>query len=74
MSENDFLVVCYENKNENKYLIYLWKGLSVSIDKEEIDDYLEDVKRTFFSNEDRKKVEEQYETPYDESDEFINLI
>jgi hypothetical protein len=74
LGENDFLIACYENKNDDKFVLHVWKGASINIDEEEIQRYLNEIKNVFFGSEDRSKVVEIEETPYSESDDFIGLL
>ena len=74
LSENDFLVLCYENIEENKYLIYVWKGSSVNLEENVYEDYIKKIKEEFFNIENIEKVKIIEEIPYGETDEFINLL
>jgi hypothetical protein len=74
LNDEDLLVACLENKNENLFCLYIWKGTSVQIETEELNIYLSDVKSFFFNEEDHEKVVIIEETPYSESDDFMNLL
>lgn len=74
LSENDFLLACYENSKENKFIIYSWKGTSVCLDQQVYDDYLNSIKMDFFASEDIQKIKLIEEIPYNESDEFMSLL
>jgi hypothetical protein len=68
------MVACNENRNEDKFVIHIWKGPSVDIDEEEIARYIEEIKEAFFLPDDRDKVEEIEELPLEESDELFDLL
>jgi hypothetical protein len=68
------MIACYENRNEDKFVLHVWKGPSVSIDEEEITRYIEEIKANFFDEADREKIIEVEEEPFDESDELHDLL
>lgn len=74
LSETDFMILCYENVEENKFLIYAWKGSSVSLDELPYDEYISKIKEEFFESENAEKVKIIEEIPFSETDEFINLL
>lgn len=74
LSETDFMVLCYENIEENKFLIYSWKGSSVNLDEESYIDYIKKLKEEFFEDDKIEKVKLFEEIPFSETDEFINLL
>jgi len=74
LSETDFLVLCYENTEENKFLLYAWKGTSVNLDEENYSDYIKRLKEEFFEADKIKEVKMIEEIPFGETDEFINLL
>ncbi len=74
LSENDFMIVCYENKEENKFLIYVWKGSSISLDEDNYNEYLKKIQGEFFHTENIDKIKIIEEIPFSETDEFINLL
>lgn len=74
LSENDFMIACYENSEDNKYIVYSWKGSSVFLEENICEEYIKSVKGIFFDIEKIKEVKIIEEVPYSESDEFINLL
>lgn len=74
LSETDFMVLCYENIEENKFFIYAWKGSSVNLEEESYNDYIRKIKEEFFEAENIEKVKLIEEIPFSETDEFINLL
>lgn len=74
LSENDYMILCYENIEESKYLIYAWKGTSVNLEDEIYNDYINTIKDNFFQEENFEKVKIIEEIPFSETDEFINLL
>ena len=74
LNDEDLLVACSENKKEKKFFMYIWKGQAVQLDQEETKSYLKEVKSNFFSPGDLPSVISFDETPYSESDEFMNML
>lgn len=74
LGEHDFLVACFEDKSEMKYQIFIWKGTSFNIDQDEYTDYINKVKRHFYEPSDIELVSLTEETPFSESDDFLNLL
>ncbi len=74
LTENEFLVVCVENYLENRFIIYSWKGGCMKIDQLDEKEYINRIKRKFFSVENLEKVNRIDENPYNESDDFIRLL
>ncbi len=71
---SDFFIACFEDKNEEKYTIHIWKGVSIDVDEEETKNYIEAVKANFFNNVDDSKIKIIEEVPLDETDELMNLV
>ena len=63
-----------ESYLENKFIIYSWKGEGVQIDEIGQKEYIDSIKRKFFSVENLEKVIMIHENPNNESDEFIKLL
>ena len=74
MGENDFFVACFEDKNEDKFSIHIWKGSSIDVDENEVKNYLGRIKENFFENSVYEKIYEIEEVPFSETDEFMNLL
>ena len=74
LTDVDFLVACVEDYKENKFVMYIWKGSSVTIDLNNENDYITKVKHHFFNHNYLNEVTTIEESPYNESDDFINLL
>ena len=72
--ENDFFVACFEDKNEDRYTIHIWKGSAIDVDEEETMNYIEEVKVNFFKDVDNYKINIIEEVPLDETDELMNMV
>ena len=72
--ESDFFIACYEDKNEDKYTIHIWKGSTIDVDEEETQNYIEAVKANFFKDVSSDKINIIEEIPLDETDELMNLV
>ena len=76
LNENDFFLICYENENEGKFFIFTWKGNLVNLEENEYNNFIEVVKTDFFQKEKIKENEIILfeEIPFNESDEFLDLL
>lgn len=74
LTDNDFLVACFEDNPNYKYIIHTWRGASVNIDHISEKEYVETIKRNFFSGNSLDEVVLIEESPFNESDDFINLL
>ncbi len=74
LGDDFFFVACYEDLNENKLCVYIWKGSSVQLGTDESLEYIDQIKQKFFSDEQLPNVIMNEEVPYSESDEFMNLL
>jgi len=68
------MVACVEDHKENTFVMYIWKGSSVVIDLNTENDYITTVKQNFFNQNYLIEVVTIEESPYNESDDFINLL
>ncbi len=74
LTDEDYFVACLEDKNENKFNMFIWKGSSVQVEQDQSLEYLEKIKNKFFSKSDYDKIITIEEVPYSESDEFMSLL
>ncbi len=74
LTDEDFFVACLEDKNENKFSMFIWKGSSVQVDSEESKVYIEKIKNIFFTKENIDEVQIIEEVPYSESDDFMSML
>ena len=72
LNEDDYLISCFENENNKK--IFIWKGLNCKILNEEEEKFKNDVIESFFDKNNYNHIEEIVEIPFEESDDFMELL
>ena len=70
LSDDDYLIACFDNDITKK--IFIWKGSNCNISNNEEESFKDFVKLNFFQN--NKNIEEIIEIPFEESDDFMELL
>ena len=72
LNESDYLICCFENDNNKK--IFIWKGFNCNILNEEEEQFKNYVIENFFDLNNINNLEEITEIPFEESDDFMELL
>ena len=78
LTNDEFLVACSDNGVLS--VMYIWKGLEFKESQEEIERYIDYIKKSFFTFLDIKKkknggnIIEINEVPFEESEDFMALL
>lgn len=71
LSSEELIIACVDQETIGN-IIHIWEGEEAKITQKDANDYIEYVKTAFFTNQDN--IVEIIEVPYEESEEFINLL
>ncbi len=71
LNDDDYLIACFDNEISKK--IFIWKGPNCNINNNEEESFKDYVKINFFNNC-NKNIEEITEIPFEESDDFMELL
>ena len=71
LNDDDYLIACFDNEISKK--IFIWKGPNCNINNIEEESFKNYVKINFFNNC-KKIIEEIIEIPFEESDDFMELL
>ena len=74
LGDNTFVIGCNINQKDNKYQMFLYKSQGFTIEEEEEQKFINNVKNTFFDGFNKESVEYLVQIPYQEEEEFFNLF